>query len=285
MRKIKHGSVVVGVDGSTHSEAAVAWAMGYAALFNRSLMIVSATGPVGPVEAISDPLAARQRRRISARQAADTALAMVQRAVPGLDVSTVAPTGDARELLVELSRQASIVVVGTRGHGAVNSLLLGSVSVAVATHAQCPVAVVRPGLHDTDGLVVGVAADGSDRGVLEFAAELASAEGSTLNAVHAWRTKNAFVEGVTEAQRREALSRHEQMTNFAMSGLEQKYPDAHIRRHLADGSPVDTLVHWSRTAETLVVGSRGRGTTIGLIGSVSRAVVEHAHSTVVVVRD
>jgi nucleotide-binding universal stress UspA family protein len=233
--------VVVGVDGSPHSEAAVKWAMGYAALFDRPLTILSAAGALGPVESVGDPEAARHERRVCARQAADAALALVQRSAPGLEVTTVVPNGDARELLVELSQQASIVVVGTRGHGPVGSLLLGSVSVAVANRAHCPVAVVRPSAPGAAGMVVGVAAEDSDSDALQFATELARAVGTTLDAVHVGQVPK--------------------------------------------GAAASTLARWSRTAETVVVGSRGGLSNIGLIGSIGRAVVEHAHSTVVVVRD
>ena len=72
-----------------------------------------------------------------------------------------------------------MVVVGTRGHGPVTALLLGSVSHAVVLHAQCTVAVVRPKDTPPAGVVVGVAGDGSDRLPLEFAAGLASAKASS----------------------------------------------------------------------------------------------------------
>jgi len=284
MTKIKLGSVVVGADGSQHSDAAVAWAVGYAALSNRPLLIVNASGVLSPAEALADATAARHERRIVARRVADAALAKAQRSAPGLDISTLTPPGDPRQVLISLSDQASVVVVGTRGHGPVTSLLLGSVSVAVATHANSPVAVVRPQREDATGIVVGVSSDGSDRAALEFAADLASAEGRGLDAVHAWRTVDPYFDDATVSQRQDLVARHDRALTEALSGLAEKYPDVPVGRHLVDDEPVAALVERSRTAEAVVVGSRGRTSKLALVGSVGRAVIEYAHCTVVVVR-
>jgi nucleotide-binding universal stress UspA family protein len=285
MTKIKLGSVVVGVDGSPHSDEAVAWAVGYAALSNRPLLIVSAAGDLTPAEVFANATAARHERRILARRITDAALALAKRSAPGLDISTLTPVGDARAALIALSDQASVVVVGTRGHGPVGSLLLGSVSVAVATHAHSPVAVVRPQVDPSTGIVVGVSADGSDLAALQFAAELASAERRVLDAVHAWRTVDPLFDEASHSQRQDAVDEHDRALTEALSGIAEKYPDVQVNRHLPDDGPIAALVERSRTADAVVVGSRGRTSTVGLIGSVSRAVVEHAQSTVLVVRD
>jgi nucleotide-binding universal stress UspA family protein len=284
MTKIEPGSVVVGVDGSRPSDAAVLWAARYAACARRPLRIVSAIGDLRPGERLFDPTEARHERRICARRVADAALVLARRSAPELRVATLTPNGDARQALVGLSGQAAIVVVGTRGHGPVTSLLLGSVSAAVSAHAASPVAVVRPPRHHATGIVVGVSGDGSDQTAVDFAADLASMYGAPLDAVHAWRWDGASLDGVTDAQRREALTRHERTLSATLCGLAEKYPDVDVHQHLADGTAVAALVHWSETADVVVVGSRGRTSTVGLVGSVGRAVAEHAPSTVVVVR-
>jgi nucleotide-binding universal stress UspA family protein len=283
MTKIKLGSVVVGVDGSPQSDDAVAWAVGYAVQTNHPLLIVHAIGPLGPAERLGDATEARHERRILARRRTDAALALAWRSAPGLEMATLTPVGDPRDVLVELADQASIVVVGTRGHGAVTSLLLGSVSVAVATHARSRVAVVRPRQQPVGGITVGLACDGSDVAALELAAELASVDGCALDVVHAWHTDGTSVDLVVDCARQDAEG-HQRAMAEALSGLAEKYPDVQINRHLPEEWPVPALVERSRSARTVVVGSRGRTSTIGLIGSVSRAVVEHAHSTVLVVR-
>jgi len=237
-----------------------------------------------PIERMTGAKEARQTLRIAARRVSDHALTLAQRMTPGLTIDTSTPVGDAREVLLDLSDQAAIIVVGNRGHGPATSLLLGSVSVAVAAQARCAVAVVRPEKATTSGIVVGVSADGSDRAALDFAAELASAEGSALDAVHAWQTRDAVVDRVSSTRRLENMDLHERAFAEALAGMEEKYPDVQVNRHLPDAGPVGGLVEKSRSASCVVVGSRGRTGTVAMLGSVSRSVIEHAHCTVVVVR-
>jgi len=182
MTSIKPGAVVAGVDGSPHSDAGLAWAVAYAALVSRPLLIVHATGHLDAGELLGGPTEAQAGRDAAGARVTDEALSLARRMTPRLEIETVIVGGDARQVLTELSGQAAMVVVGTRGHGPVTSLLLGSVSHAVVLHAHCSVAVVRPKDTPPAGVVVGVAGDGSDRLPLEFAAGLASAEGTVLDA-------------------------------------------------------------------------------------------------------
>ena len=269
MTTIKLGSVVVGTDGSPPGEGAVTWAVGYARVMNRPLVIVSAGGSLKPADWPTKQAEARHQGRIVARRAGDRALGLAQRAAPGLDVSALTLRGNAPEELVALSDQASMLVVGTRGNGPVTSLVLGSVSVLAATRARCPVAVVRPPVPERSGVVVGVSADGSDSAAIEFAATLAEAGGGPLDAVHA--------SGPAGDDQRRAME-------TALSSLSEKHPDVQVNRHFPDARPLAALVDWSQRREVVVVGSRARTSTVALLGSVSRALIEHAHSTVVVVR-
>jgi nucleotide-binding universal stress UspA family protein len=198
------------------------------------------------------------------------------------------PLEDARQALIDLSDRASIIVVGTRGRGRVRALVLGSVSVAVASHARCPVAVVRPA--DRDGerelghVVVGVDGSQASTAAVDFAFELASMEGRELDVVHCSSSRDTFIDPVSNGEQRDHMDVRDRVLTESLAGYAEKYPDVVVHRHLPDTGPVAGLVELSETASAVVVGSRGRTGRKSIMGSVSRSVIEHAHATVVVVQ-
>ncbi len=140
-------TVVVGVDGSDGSKAALAFAAHEAALRGATLRVVTAwelpystfAGGLMPPVNLADVV--REDAERVARAAAEEAEALE----PGIYVEHLAVQGQPAEVLVDESRNAAAVVVGTRGHGGFASLLLGSVGQQVVHHAACPVVVVpRP---------------------------------------------------------------------------------------------------------------------------------------------
>jgi nucleotide-binding universal stress UspA family protein len=135
--------VVVGVDGSDESVAALRWAGEYAAATGATLRAILAwhyPAAVGPApvgiapQVVSDEV----------RQNMVTALAQaVTRANPGVPVDQIVGYGHPVQLLVEASKEADLLVVGRRGHAAIAGMQLGSVSIHCVTHAHCPVVVVE----------------------------------------------------------------------------------------------------------------------------------------------
>jgi nucleotide-binding universal stress UspA family protein len=137
--------VVVGVDGSDQSVPTLRWAAAYAAATGATLRALLAwhypaavgTAPVGVAPAsVSDGVR---------RQMNDVLGQAIAEAAPGMDVDQQIGYGHPAEVLVEASREADLLVVGSRGHGAFSGMLVGSVSIHCVTHAHCPVVVVRPG--------------------------------------------------------------------------------------------------------------------------------------------
>jgi len=143
------GPVVVGVDGSECSKAALAWAAGYARLTRRQLAVVIAWhyppeyGWVLPLPSDWDPRT--------------DALATIEAEVgavlgdDGRDVTISVVDGPAGPALTEASKTASLLVVASRGRGQLAGVLLGSVSEYMVAHAHCPVVVVRGRNDDADG--------------------------------------------------------------------------------------------------------------------------------------
>jgi nucleotide-binding universal stress UspA family protein len=132
--------IVVGVDGSPASDAALGWACDEAALRGAGVVALHVLNvpyelPRVPVD---DPQTELERE---GKQVLDDALARVD--VKGAAVETRLLAGSPGELLVEASEDATLVVVGTRAHGRLASFVVGSVSSTVVHHAACPVVVVR----------------------------------------------------------------------------------------------------------------------------------------------
>lgn len=283
-----HGSVVVGVDGSSHGDAAVDWAVQCAQAQRRPLTIVHAAGRLGASDSFGDVADARYKRRLAGRRITDHALARVKKLNPLLEVSVWMVLDDARSALMEAAKVASVLVVGTRGRGTLATLLLGSVSVDVSAHAPCPVVVVRPLGDATDAIVVGVDGTAASAGAIQYAFELASWESRPLVVLHAVGDGTSpYLDFalLTYEQGLDLTDDHELQMAESLAGYAEKYPDVVSTHLLVQDTAAKALVTASKQARVVVVGSRGRGDAAAIVlGSVSRSVVEHAHCSVAVVR-
>ena len=149
------GRIVVGVDGSEGSRRALHWAVDEATLRGASLEVIHtyehhlSWQGYGTDESMSAAAVEAMREEIesAAREAAKHAQALVDRMVEGLDVPEVTATAvessHPARTLVEHSKDAELLVVGSRGRGGFKSLMLGSVSQQCAQHAECPVVIIR----------------------------------------------------------------------------------------------------------------------------------------------
>ena len=138
--------VVAGVDGSAESIAALSWAARYAAATGATVRAVRAwhyPGAVGgpPMEKAPAAIRAETEHEISADLAAAVAKAQPDRSAAA--VETAVSYGHPAEVLIEESKHADLLVVGSHGHGRFSGMLLGSVSIHCVTNASCPVVVVR----------------------------------------------------------------------------------------------------------------------------------------------
>ena len=139
------GRIVVGVDGSAASIDAIRWALRQAQLTNSELTAVTSWDfPSQIAEFVADDIDWDGR----ARSLLDEALATVD-GEQGVRITRTTTQGHAAQVLTEASTDADLLVVGSRGHGGFAGMMLGSVSVHVSAHADCPVVVVRH--HDVLG--------------------------------------------------------------------------------------------------------------------------------------
>ena len=135
-------TIVVGVDGSKSSKAALAWALRQAELTEAPLKVVTcweypvSFGWVPPYPVEYQPDA-------DARAMLDEVVDAAVKGHTGVEVERIVVEGLPAHVLLETAKGAALLVVGTRGHGGFTGLLLGSVSEHLVAHAPCDVVVVR----------------------------------------------------------------------------------------------------------------------------------------------
>ena len=135
--------IVVGVDGSEHAREALRWAIEEAQWRKARLHIVHAwEPPFGPTwGTLGTDVAAYEEQ---AQRLLDDEVSKLLPATASVDVDPQAVRGRAASVLIGLSKESDLVVVGARGHGGFAGLRLGSVSDQLAHHAECPVVIVHP---------------------------------------------------------------------------------------------------------------------------------------------
>jgi nucleotide-binding universal stress UspA family protein len=137
-------AIIVGVDGSACSKEALAWAARQARLTGSTLQVV-ATWTLPTTYGFAPPVSESFDAQSEMQGMLDRTVKEVVGERPPFPLETKVLPGHPATVLTEMSRDASLVIVGSRGHGGFVGLLIGSVSEHLTTHAHCPVVVVRPG--------------------------------------------------------------------------------------------------------------------------------------------
>ena len=286
-----HG-IVVGVDGSAASNAAVCWAAHDAVTRKIPLTLVHVVVPTVSTWAQAPTLdrfaewQENEGRRILAdalKIARDVANDNLVIPIDSeLMFSATVPT------LADLSKTAELIVVGTYGRGALARGLLGSVSSELMRHSHCPVAVIRdedPRMPHPAQAPVLLGTDGSPASELAtaIAFEEASRRQVDLIALHAWSDKEIFeLPGLDWSA---VKAEEERLLAEALAGWQERYPDVTVHRLIVCDRPARALVDTSESAQLIVLGSHGRGRFAGtLLGSVSNAVVQSVRVPVIVAR-
>ncbi|MEW2305554.1 universal stress protein [Streptomyces sp. NPDC006655] len=282
--------VVVAVDGSEPSLRAVDWATDEAVLRGLPLRLVYASlWERYEGTQLAEDLD-RPSEELVAEDIVETAARRARRRRPDVTVSTDVLAEEPEYALVRESRDAALLVTGSRGRSGLAEALLGSVSLTLAGHAHCPTVVVR-GSHDNrtvtpvhGRIVVGVGENGKRSPAVRFAYEEARRRGVALDAVRAWRVPAR--EATDHPLMSPAPARlHEQQAVDALDTALANVPgDIEAHRHTVEGHARSVLVAASYGADLLVVGARRRPRTFGLqLGRVAHGVLHHSACPVVVV--
>ena len=270
--------IVAGYDGSPGAAQALRWAAREARARGTALTVCLAWTPDHlelPTEAGLCDLAREHGREILTRGLPYAGSELG----PGRVRADLA-AGSAAWVLCEHSRNADMVVVGSRGHSQLPGLRLGSVSSQVAGHASGRVVVVRgpwrPANQPPGPVVVGADGSRAGRAAIAFAFEEAALRGVPLVAVCA----------LTDAAGRLGEGRQVQEDFEAMMADEDKeHPEVSVWHRVLPGTPRSALLAAASDAQLLVVGARGRGGRDEMsLGSIAHVVLQCAPGPVAVVR-
>jgi len=287
--------VVVGIDGSDAALRAVEWAAHEARRRSLGLRLVACysvpfygePGMLGTYAIESQVEAIKQEHEGYVHAAVERALV----AEPGLAIDSIVTLGSPSVTLPHSVERGGVLVVGSAGRTGRLADVIGSVATAVSHHTGAPVVVV-PAQHHGKGstmkkIVVGT--DGSESALeaLQWAYEEAKMAKAELVIVHGWEYPYPDASGtdsdVRQRMERDALAQLDASVSSVLR--DAKGDGISVRTKLVEGVPAKALIEESADADLVVVGSRGRGGFASmLLGSVSRAVVQHASCPVAVIR-
>lgn len=286
------GPVVVGLDGSPASMTAAWWAA-REAVDRRLAVVLLHSWTTQPLE-----VPARQEAHTKERYGDEilhrTSDELLRRH-PALSLATQLVSSPAAQVLLQRGESASMLVLGSRGHGSVAGFLLGSISLHVLGMATCPAVAVRagdpaveagwdhPAAADRDEVVVGIQEPGAVCDpLLEFAFTTAGARGMGLRAVRALPLCSVVTETARTGEDLEAQERLRLAETLAP--WRDKFPDVPVTDHVATGAAAHVLLAATSRGCLTVVGRRLHPSQLTWkLGPVAHAALHHVPCPVAVV--
>jgi nucleotide-binding universal stress UspA family protein len=289
-RQAARSNIVVGVDGSPASDAAVRWAAREAMMRVVPIKLINVVAPTLVSSAMAPNHTITQGEELQARQILKQARRIVEELAgenpPDIHIERqyagVVPT------LVDASNDAQMVVVGS-SRRAFGRGMLGSVIAGLLHHANCPVTVVpdpesaQHGIRDDAPVLVGIDGSTASEAAAGLGFDEASRRGVPLLALQAWSDVGVFP--ILGMDWRTYRDKGAELLGERLAGWQERYPDVQVRRRLVCDVPERWLVDESKNAQLVVLGSGGRGGYAGMhLGSVTSAVVRSARVPVIVAR-
>jgi nucleotide-binding universal stress UspA family protein len=288
-------TIVIGVDGSAGSQNAIRWGLALAERRGAPVRLIHAFEPAMHDIRIGSAYDVGVGGDFydAVRDHLEAAHGKARTRHPDLQITSELIDEGASAALIESSRTADTVVIGKHGVGGFSTMVAGSTTMKVATHAHCTVVAVpndEAQAFAGTGIVVGV--DGSEVSTtaIAYAFREASETGQTLTAVHAWTdplTPTALGTSIPALYDATVYSRDQDiLLAESLAGWAESYPDVSVSRRVLNEHPVHSLATVAGQARLLVVGCRGRGALRSmLLGSVSHGVLHLATCPVAVVHD
>lgn len=275
--------IVVGIDDTPSSRVALLWAIDEAIRYGVPLHIVHAWSPPQGNHNHSrdaDLYLTMEHLAAHANTVLAAALRHVHAIAPALDVHGSLTRGRPGAVLLRHATDARMLVVGSRNIGGLVELPLGRVGVHVASHAPCPVVIVRGNPRKTGSVIAGVDGSGHSDGVLEAALDEADLRHATL--VAAWIRNTDACEDDIAAVESALVAIHELLDRWC-----PKYPSVSTKVEIPTNHAAPGLVRASTIGQLLVISRDGvRGEFAGTnLAEVTYSIMHHAHCPVMVLPD
>lgn len=274
--------IVVGVDGSPSSRAALEWAARRAQRQKRSLLLVHAV----PDYLVSPGRIEYHSVRDALQGLLDSEVGRAREFAPSLDVQASLHFGEPARVLAELSAGSAMVVVGTDRTADVHGEGFGAVNLQLATMGRCPVAVIparQSPVHA--GVVVGIDGSTQSMAAADFAAVEATSIEQDLTIIYVSSTVPLWLHssslGPEITQQDDAQGR--MILESAVAAVRTRHIHLTVcERFEHDDVPARTLIRAGKGAAMLVVGNRGRGATQhALMGSATQEMLLHVPCPIV----
>ncbi|WP_306334095.1 universal stress protein [Streptomyces sp. KL118A] len=276
--------VMVGVDESSESHAAAEWAAREALLRGLPLRLVHVTkrNPGGA--------AAGEARRFRIRRVLDGAEAVARTVAPTVSRTSQLLEGPVGNVLLHAAEEAELLVLGSRGLGAVTGAMVGSVARRVTAAAPVPVVLVRdePRMRDAADVVLGLDLVGLWDDVVGFAFSAAETRGAPLHVVSAVRGPGLYSLGPGEVaivQQPQRVAEWHGFQDAVLMPWRTRYARVMTSTTLVEGRAVPPLLEASEKAALMVVGRRTErsGRPAHGNGPVTHSVIHHARCPVAIV--
>ncbi|WP_326593242.1 universal stress protein [Streptomyces sp. NBC_01294] len=276
------GAVVAGVDGSRSAERAVFWAAAEAVRRDGTLHLVH--GADTDSRMLYASMYAIERIRRAGRDLLEETAAKVAERHPGLHVSTELSPHEPVAGLHAAAADSDTIVVGSRGLGGFESLMLGSVGLKVAAGAKAPVVVVRGDENTAEaGVVLAAIRDEHDVECARYAASEAELRRSSLRLLHVWNVLESVAESVTVLDDAdEGVQVHVRRVTSVAHRIRDEFPALSLHVDTEKSSSVArVMVEASRHADLLVMGGRRTPGYFGpTLGWATHSLLHHSHCPV-----
>lgn len=282
---LRAGHVLIGLDGTPETRTAALWAARHAHDHDLQLLLLQAHHVAWPMPHARAMVAqVEEAEQRSAEENLWDVRALVTDEYPGLEVHTRMTNANPSLVLIQGSREAGLLVIGSNTRTLADAVLNGGAAERVVTSAHCPVVVVPAPSRIANAPVL-LATDGgeSSRAATQFAFENADRRGVALVAL---MVQDITSSGMDSYHRLSMVSADEAGQHLVreLAGFRSDFPEVPVRVRVTTGEVVETILDEARSASLLVCGSRGRGYLRGLVfGSTSRSCLRQTSTPAAVV--